>query len=173
MAQARGGVVSAPAHAVDLAPTLLDLAGVTEKAGLEGRSLLPALADPTVAIRGEDETIGYELSGNAVLYQGRWKLVKNLKPYGDDGWHLFDIAADPGEVRDLAAAEPARFAAMQAAWKRWAQANKVLPMPPGFSAQQQIFDNAMRDLMPARLAPIAAAFWLLLAGLWTARRWRR
>jgi len=173
MAQARGGVVSAPAHAVDLAPTLLDLAGVTEKAGLEGRSLLPALADPAVAVHGEEEAIGYELSGNAVLYQGRWKLVKNLKPYGDDGWHLFDIAADPGEVRDLAAAEPARFAAMQAAWKRWAQANKVLPMPPGFSAQQQIFDNAMRDLMPARLAPIAAAFSLLLAGLWTARRWRR
>ncbi len=173
MAQARGRVVSAPAHAVDLAPTLLDLAGVTEQAGLEGRSLLPALSDPAAAIHDEAEAIGYELSGNAVLYQGRWKLVKNLPPYGDGGWHLFDIAADPGEVRDLAAAQPARFAAMQAAWQRWAQANKVLPMPPGYSAPQQIQANAVRDLMPGRLAPLAAALLLMLAGIWTARRWRQ
>jgi len=173
MAQARGSVAGATAHAIDLAPTLLDLAGVSDQAGLEGRSLLPALVDPAAAIHNDEETIGYELSGNAVLYQGRWKLVKNLPPYGDGGWHLFDIAADPGEVQDLATAEPARFATMQTAWQRWAQANKVLPMPPRYNAPDQIRDNAIEDLMPGRVAPLAAVLWFLLAGLWTARRWRR
>lgn len=173
MRQARGGVVAAPAHAVDLAPTLLNAAGVPADGALEGRSLLPALADPASAIHGESDTIGYELSGNAVLYQGRWKLVKNLPPYGDGRWHLFDIMADPGETRDLAAADAARFAAMQAAWADWAKANRVLPMPAGYSAPAQIEANATRDLLPGRVAPMLASLWLLLVGAWTGRRWKR
>lgn len=171
--QARGTVAPAPAHAVDLVPTLLDLAGVAGRQGLEGRSLLPALIDPATTIHPEEEAIGYELSGNAVLYQGQFKLVKNLPPYGDGRWHLFDIIADPGETRDLAAADPARFTAMQAAWAAWARANKVLPMPAGYSAPRQIEANATRDLMPRRLAPIIATLGLLLFGLWTARRWHQ
>ena len=171
--QARGGVAAAPAHAVDLAPTLLDLAGVRERSGLEGRSLLPAMIDPAATVHAEGETIGYELSGNAVLYQGRLKLVKNLPPYGDGRWHLFDILADPGESRDLAGAEAARFAAMQTAWQRWAQDNKVLPMPAGYSAPAQIEANATRDLLPGRIAPLVASLWLLALGVRTGRRWRR
>jgi arylsulfatase A-like enzyme len=170
--QARGGVAGAPAHAVDLAPTLLDVAGVTDRAGLEGHSLLPALTNSAAAIHPEGEAIGYELSGNAVLYQGAMKLVKNLPPYGDGGWHLFDINADPGETNDLAAAQPVLLSAMQAEWSRWAKANKVLPMPAGYSAPAQIQANALHDLLAPRLAPIAAALLLLLAGLWTGRRWR-
>lgn len=173
MAQARGGVASAPAHAVDLVPTLLDVAGVSGRAGLEGRSLLPALGDPAATIHPAEEAIGHELSGNAVLYQGALKLVKNLPPYGDGQWHLHDIMADPGETRDLAAAQPERAAAMQAAWADWAKANQVLPMPAGYSAPAQIQANALSDLLWPRLAPLAAALWLLLVGLWTARRWRQ
>jgi hypothetical protein len=166
-------VAPAPAHAVDLAPTLLDLAGVAGADGLEGRSLLPALADPARPCIPDDEAIGYELSGNAVLYQGRWKLVKNLPPYGDGRWHLFDIMADPGETRDLAAGRAGRFAAMQAGWQRWAKANRVLPMPAGYSAPAQIQANATRDLLPGRVAPMVATLWLLALGLWVGRRWRR
>ncbi|MEI6486657.1 MAG: arylsulfatase [Sphingomonadales bacterium] len=173
MAQQRGSIARAPAHAIDLAPTLLDMAGVAARDGLEGRSLLPALTDPAAAVHDEAEAIGYELSGNAVLYQGRWKLVTNLPPYGDGHWHLFDIAADPGETHDLAGSDPARLAAMRAAWQRWADANKVLPMPAGYSAPQQIQDNALRNLLPGRIAPMLAALWLLGLGIWTGRRWRR
>ena len=173
MAQARGAVATTPAHAVDLAPTLLDLAGVAGREGLEGRSLVPAMDDATATIHPDNEAIGYELSGNAILYQSRFKLVKNLPPYGEGRWHLFDIMADPGETRDLAGAEPARFAAMQNAWQRWAKANKVLPMPAGYSAPAQIEANATRDLLPGRIAPMVASLWLLALGLWTGRRWRQ
>jgi arylsulfatase/uncharacterized sulfatase len=171
MQQARAAVVPAAAHAVDLAPTLLAAAGVPAEDGLEGRSLLPALADPAAAIHAEDEAIGYELSGNAVLYRGDHKLVKNLPPYGDGRWHLFDIMADPGETRDLAGSDPARFTAMQAAWAAWAKANQVLAMPAGYSAPAQIEANATRDLLPGRVAPLVATLWLLLAGVWAGRRW--
>ena len=172
MAQQRGGVATAPAHAIDLAPTLLAAARVADVAGLEGRSLLPALGDGSAQVHPDDESIGFELSGNAALYQGTMKLVKNLPPYGDGSWHLFDIAADPGETRDLAAAQPARFAAMQAAWADWARANQVLPMPAGYAAPQQIQANATRNLLPGRTAPLAAALWLLALAVWTGRRWR-
>lgn len=173
MRQARGAVAAAPAHAVDLAPTLLDAAGVADRTGLEGRSLLPALADPTASIHGDQQAIGYELSGNAVLYQGRFKLVKNLPPYGDGGWHLYDIVNDPAETRDLAQQEPVRFAAMQDEWGNWAAREHVLPMPPGYNAPDQIQANATRNLLPGRLAPMLASLLFLMLGRWTGRRWRR
>src|SRR3546814_7299096 len=56
-----------------------------------------------------DTPLGYELSGNAALFRGNYKLVRNLPPTGNGRWRLFDIVADPGETRDLAAAMPDRF----------------------------------------------------------------
>ena len=171
----RGGIARDFAHATDLAPTLLALAGLpaTTRAGalpIEGRDLSPLLAGRPV--RGEDEAVGYELSGNAALFMGHWKLVKNLPPYGDGRWHLFDIMADPGETDDRASAEPARFADMQARYARWAADHGVLAMPPGYAAPDQIQSNALRDLLPKRLAPLVGALIILMAGVWTGRRWK-
>ncbi len=167
-----GRVAHGFAYATDLAPTLLDLAGVSAGDGLEGRSLVPMLAGTGSAHRA-DEAIGYELSGNAVLFKGDFKLVKNLPPYGDGRWHVFDIMADPGETRDLGPAQPALLAAMKGDYARWAAANKVLAMPDGYSAPQQIQDNALRHLLPRRLAPLAGALLALLLVWGTMRGWRR
>lgn len=46
------------------------------------------------------------------FFKGTYKLVKNLPPYGDGRWRLYDIMSDPGETTDLSAAEPKRFASM-------------------------------------------------------------
>src|SRR3546814_16564504 len=85
-----------------------------------------------------DAPLGYELAGNAALFRGRYKLVRNRPPIGDGGWRLYDIGADPGETRDLSAAMPDRFAAMQADYRAFAQENGVLDMPPGYTAAEQI-----------------------------------
>jgi arylsulfatase/uncharacterized sulfatase len=92
-----------------------------------------------------DAPIGYELSGNAALFRGDYKLVRNLPPTGDGQWRLFDIAGDPGETHDLAAAMPDRFAAMKADYAAFAKTNQVLEMPAGYTADEQINLYAWRQ----------------------------
>ncbi|GAA3266811.1 hypothetical protein GCM10020258_36300 [Sphingomonas yabuuchiae] len=96
--------------------------------------MLTASAD---RIRSADETLGYELFFRRALRQGDWKIVLLPKPtnrYTRGGvstgrWQLFNVASDPGETRDLAAAEPARLASLVAAYDRYAKAKGVVPLP--------------------------------------------
>lgn len=182
----RGAVAGGFAHVTDLAPTLLALAGAPPQQGrfggravepMIGQNLEPLLTGSQTSVHKDDQPLGYELSGNAVLFKGDYKLVKNLPPYGDGNWRLYDIVTDPGETSNLSAAEPARFAAMQADYARFALANGVLPMPEGYTAPQQIFDNALRTLLIPRLLallPYAAGLLLLASALviWRRRRKR-
>ena len=133
-------------HVTDILPTLTELAGVPnhgtswEGKAVEpvtGRSLVPMLEGAGGSVHG-DAPLGYELSGNAALFRGDYKLVRNLAPTGDGQWRLYDLKGDPGETRDLAAAMPDRFAAMQADYAAYAKANGVLDMPAGYTADTQI-----------------------------------
>jgi arylsulfatase A-like enzyme len=180
-----GAVAGGFAHVTDLAPTLLQLAGVAPQHGsfagrrvepMIGMNLAPMLTGSAPAVHPADQPLGYELSGNAVLFKGDYKLVKNLPPYGDGRWHLFNITTDPGEVTDLAAAQPQRFAQMQADYAAFAKTNAVLPMPPGYSAPKQIFANAFSTLLLPRLlalAPYLAGLVGAATLLWWRRRSRR
>ncbi|WP_422062054.1 arylsulfatase [Sphingopyxis sp.] len=141
-----GAINSGLAHVTDLLPTLTDLAGVPSHGAswdgkavepVTGRSLVPMLSGAEGSVHG-DAPIGYELSGNAALFRGDYKLTRNLAPTGDGKWRLFDLKSDPGEARDLSVALPDRFAAMQADYAAYAKANGVLDMPAGYTADDQI-----------------------------------
>lgn len=181
----QGSVAGGFAHVTDVTPTLLSLAGVQAQAGewrgravepMIGRDLTPMLTGTAQDVHPDDAPFGYELSGNAVLFKGDWKMVRNLPPYGSGEWELYNIATDPGETANLASREPARLAEMQADYARFAADNGVLDMPEGYTAPKQIFDNAMRNLLVPRLlqlAPWAAALLLGLSALvawWRDRR---
>ncbi len=185
-AVAQGAVAKGFAHVTDLAPTLLSLVGAPPQQGqfagravapITGRDLSPMLRDPAAIAHDPNRPIGYELSGNAVLFKGDYKLVKNLPPFGDGRWHLYNIMTDPGETTDLAASDPARFAAMQADYQAYAKANGVLPMPEGYSAPKQIFENALRALFLPRLLaglPYLAGLGAAIGALvWWRRKRRR
>lgn len=110
----------------DIAPTLLELAGVdpaaTEVGGravrpITGRSWTAWLRDPGARIYGADDGFGAELFGSRAYRQGDWKLTD----IGDGVWRLFDIARDPGETHDLSRDEPARRATLAEAWSRYAR----------------------------------------------------
>ncbi len=171
------------AHVTDIAPTLLAAAGVAPNGGsyagrpverMAGANLLPVLTGTSDAAHPEAQAIGYELSGNAALFRGDYKLVKNLAPTGDGSWKLYNIVRDPGETRDLSVIDGLLMRQMQADYAAFAKADQVLPMPPGYLAEQQISDNAMREqLYPKlwRLVPWLVGFVLAIIGLivW---RWR-
>lgn len=169
------------ADVTDVAPTLLALADVAAPGlryrgraiePMTGTSLLPMLLGNAGFVHPDDQPIGYELSGNAALFKGRWKLVKTLPPTGDGGWRLYDIVADPGETHDLMRRDPQRARAMRADYDAFARRDGILPMPPGYTADNQISANALAKftrLAFARAAPLIA---LVLAGLAAAVAWR-
>lgn len=180
-----GGISDGLAHVTDIVPTLTELAGVPGHGGawqgkavepVTGRSLVPVLTGKAGSVHG-DAPLGYELSGNAALFRGDYKLVRNLAPTGDGQWRLYDIKADPGETRDLAAAMPDRFAAMLADYRAYAKANGVLDMPAGYTADEQINRYAFEQQGRKRL--IQLGLWvggillLLSALVWHWRRRRR
>jgi arylsulfatase A-like enzyme len=136
----------------DIAPTLLDLAGLTQPATFkghailpfEGHSLVPVLTQKASEVRSPDEPVGTELFYRRALRKGDWKAVylpQSGSTYPRDGvgagqWQLFNLATDPAESTDLASTNPAKLAELVADWDRYAaQKGVALPDPaPAASA---------------------------------------
>ena len=172
-------------HVTDIVPTLLEVAGVPAHKGeyqgravepLIGSSLVPVLQGSAERVHPEDQAIGYELSGSAALFKGDYKLVKSLKPVGNEQWHLYNIVTDPGEVIDLQQQMPERFQRMQADYAEYARVNGVLPMPVGYDYMHQGQMYALKHVVIPKLkaaAPPIVAMIGLLVGVWVWRRRRQ
>jgi hypothetical protein len=104
--------------------------------------LLPAIRGEANTVRGPQEALGHELSGNQALFKGAMKLVKNLPPVGDGEWHLYDIQRDPGETLDLKVQMADVFQAMQNDYAAYANAHGVLTMPDGYNPMRQVVINS-------------------------------
>ena len=107
--------------------SLLELAGINHPdewngrpvERMRGRSLVPYLQGEVETVHRPGEPTGFELFGRRAIRDGDWKALWLPKPYGPGAWQLYDLARDPGETDDRAAAEPARLAALIAAWDRY------------------------------------------------------
>ncbi len=112
-----GGRLAELVSLVDLPPTLLDAAGIDAPAHMQGRSILPLL-------RGEDldwsQEVFVQISESQVgraIRSKRWKYAVTAPE--KDGWddpgsdsyvesELYDLLADPEELRNLAGQETHR-----------------------------------------------------------------
>jgi len=106
----RGQRVDVLASNLDVAPTLLDMAGLRPAEGFQGLSLRPALEGAAAPER--PAVFAEQLSPKEVLYAGRdrrYKYIDQLIPSPQE--MLFDLTSDPGETRDLWAQEPERESA--------------------------------------------------------------
>jgi arylsulfatase len=120
-------------HVMDIPATILDVAGVSHPGGegtgiapLQGRSLLPVLADPLAEIRGPTDWIGWELFGNRAVRMHNWKLVWLCTPYGTGDWQLFDLSTDPAETIDLASENPEIRDQLLRHWDEYVSTNNVI-----------------------------------------------
>lgn len=139
--KAKNSITDQPGHLIDIMATCVDVAGAAYPAEykgekitpLEGQSLLPVFEGKK---RRGHEAIYWEHEGNQAIRMENWKLVKR---HGTD-WELYDMDADRPEGNNLAAAQPARVAAMAAKWDAWAKRANVLPWQswlPGQGAQKK------------------------------------
>lgn len=143
----QGTIEHSFAYIKDIVPTILQLSGTPDHGGLYGNrsvepitggSLVPVLRGEAQRTHEPEKAIGYELSGNAVLYKGDYKLLKNLPPLGDGKWHLYNIVVDPSESRDLRTEMPNLYLQMIANYQFYAEKNGVQEMPAGYDYIQQV-----------------------------------
>ena len=152
------------AFVTDVAPTLLQLAGVTpSEKGLKpmtGRSLVPVLDGQAPLTYGPEDPVGIEVSGNTAFYLDGYKITRNMPPVGDGQWRLYDIKADPGETTDLSGEHPDVKTKLLDRYTVYARQMGILEMPAGYDSLVQLNANSQKRML-------ARYWWIptILAGM--------
>ena len=169
----------APTHVTDLVPTLLDAAGVEFEAdAFYGRSAMPVLRGLSETRYTDQESFGFEVSGNAALYRGNWKITRLAAPLGDSQWRLYDLSVDPGETTDLSRENPELFEGLKAEYMAYSEKVGVFELGPDDSAFKQLFKNIATKSLHKYWYYLAALAVVLGLGLFGSIRfakklWRR
>lgn len=138
----RGGLRNQFHHVIDVAPTILEAAGIPAplsvngiaQAPLEGVSMLGTLRD---AKAPETHIVQYfEMFGNRGIYHQGWTAVTKHRtpwetgtppPFDDDVWELYG-PDDWTQAHDLAAENPKKLAELQRLWLIEAVKYNVVPI---------------------------------------------
>ncbi len=140
---AKGELRSQWHHVIDIAPTILEAAGLPEpksvngtpQTPIEGVSLAYTFADPKTPSR--HTTQYFEIFGNRAIYQDGWlagtvhRAAWEFKPrttLENDKWELYDTRSDFSLANDLAANNPDKLKEMQDLFLNEAVKYQVLPL---------------------------------------------
>jgi len=118
--EARGELRRTLMHFIDVAPTVMDLAGGAwpkmdngkPVPTPPGKSIVPAFADKSAP--GHDE-LWWCHQGNRAIRMGDWKLT--MRSANQNKWELYNIKTDRCEMHDLSKAQPQRVKTMAARWE--------------------------------------------------------
>ncbi len=132
-------------HVIDVAPTLLEAAGLPEpilvngvqQMPIQGVSMLYSFNDAKAADR--HETQYFEMFGNRGIYHKGWTavtrhntpwvIVGGKNPaFDDDVWELYDTSKDWSQARDLSKEMPEKLHELQRLWLIEATRYNVLPL---------------------------------------------
>lgn len=163
-----GRAVDSLSVMTDIAPTLLDLVGADhdhpDANPMTGRTLQPILSGDTERVYADTDAVGFETSGQAALYKGQYKLVRNIAPHGDGTWRVFDIVDDPGETTDLAPERPELLAELMQAYRVYANQVGILELPEGYQVERAIGRNVVGKLWQYYWGWIVLGLLFVLAG---------
>jgi arylsulfatase A-like enzyme len=143
--KAKGEIRSQFHHVIDVAPTILEAAGLPEPVSvngvhqrpIEGVSMLYSFNDATAAER--HETQYFEMFGNRGIYHKGWTAVtkhgtpwelfgRKTVPLDDDVWELYDTTKDWSQANDLSKQMPEKLHELQRLWLIEATRYNVLPI---------------------------------------------
>jgi len=143
--KARGEIRSQFHHVIDVAPTILEAAGLPEpvfvngvqQRPIEGVSMLYSFNDAKAAERRETQY--FEMHGNRGIFHKGWTAVTKhrtpwetgmikLPPFDDDVWELYDTNTDWSQSNNLAKVNPQKLHELQRLWLIEATKYNVLPL---------------------------------------------
>jgi arylsulfatase A-like enzyme len=141
----KGEIRSQFTHVIDVAPTILEVAGLPEPVSVHGVQQMPyegtsmAYSFDDDAAPDRHETQYFEMFGNRGIYHRGWTAVTRHKTpwilvgeeapaFDDDKWELYDTTSDWSQARDLAAEHPDRLHELQRLWLIEATRYGVLPL---------------------------------------------
>jgi arylsulfatase A-like enzyme len=119
-----GRITSEWGHVIDLMPTVLELTGASYPETRSGRPVLPYRGRSLAPVFGggaidRESPVYWAYGGNWAIRDGRWKLVHDRRH--PDVVELYDLRADPAELRNVASEHPALVTEMRATWQAWAE----------------------------------------------------
>jgi arylsulfatase len=140
------------AHCIDVAPTILEVAGLPEplfvngvqQHPIEGVSMAYAFNDAKAA--EQHETQYFEMFGNRGIYHKGWTAVTRHKTpwiligektpaFDDDVWELYDTNKDWTQANDLSKQMPEKLHELQRLWLIEATRYNVLPLDDNLGAR--------------------------------------
>jgi arylsulfatase len=141
--RAKNGVRTQFGHVIDIAPTILEAAGLPEPKVVEGTPQLPMEGTSLVysfddaAAKERHATQYFEIAGNRAIYHDGWYArtihkapwePKPARTLQNDVWELYDLRTDFSLAENLAAEDPAKLAELQAVFLQEAAKYRVLPI---------------------------------------------
>jgi arylsulfatase len=93
---------------------------------MQGLSWRPMLDGRAASPRTDNDWIGFEFWGMRAIRKGPWKLSWIHEPFGTEEWQLHNVVEDPGELVDLASAQPGILAEMIGHWEEYVAENNVI-----------------------------------------------
>jgi arylsulfatase len=161
----KGGVRSQFTHVIDVAPTVLEAAGLPEpksvngtvQAPIEGVSMVSTFGDAKAPER--HTTQYFEMFGNRAVYSDGWfagtihKLPwarEALAPLAQDVWHLYDTRNDFSLTTDLATKNPEKLKELQDLFISEATKYRVLPIDDRLMERANAALAGRPDLMGER-----------------------
>jgi arylsulfatase len=145
----KGGIRSQFHHIIDVAPTILDVAGITEPRMVNGVPQKPIEGvSMAYTFDGKSQpsrrvTQYFEMFGNRALYYDGWVagcqhgrlpwITAGSASFDDDKWELYNINEDFSQAVDLAENEPVKLRDLQDRFMAEAAKYDVLPLDDRFA----------------------------------------
>jgi arylsulfatase len=152
-------------HVIDIAPTVLEAAGLPEpksvngtpQTPIQGVSMLYTFNDAKAKDR--HKTQYFEMFGNRGIYHDGWLAhtvhrapweTKSRHPLVEDKWELYHVAEDFSSANDLAAKHPEKLKELQELFLKEAVKNQVLPLDDRLTERTNATQAGRPDLMGGR-----------------------
>jgi choline-sulfatase len=140
-----GAKSSRPAELLDIYPTLVELAGLPEKDGLEGISLVPQLKNANAP--RERPAITTHNHDNHGVRSENWRYIR----YADGSEELYDMRRDPNEWNNLAG--NAEMDSVIEEHRKWLPARSARPAP-GSEDRILTYENGIATWEGERIQPM-------------------
>ncbi|MCB2047662.1 MAG: arylsulfatase [Novosphingobium sp.] len=150
----------------DLAPTILEMAGVrparyvnnTEQSPMQGTSMTYTFTGASVPTARPLQY--YEINGSRAIWRDGWKAVSEhnvetwkfskSKPFEKDNWQLYNLDAELNEMTDLSSARPEILSSLKTAFDGEAAKYNIYPLHEGADGMAEVMKRTRAAFMQRR-----------------------